>query len=208
MKLIFDIDGTLADTALATIPAFRALCKAHNWACPTDAQIRDAIGIANPDFYYHLFPDYPRELVFEVGQQVEAAEESDVFACGEKILFPGVRAMLDALIDMGVTLYVASTGDRAHVSAVLKAGGITELFEAIHCHEPSKENMIARIIDGGDKSDWVMVGDRDKDIKGARANGIKALGAGFGYVRDSDRQLYDMVFEKPNDLVEWVKVRI
>ncbi len=203
MNLIFDMDGTLADTAMATVPAIRMLCEEAGWDAPTEGDIRAAIGTPNPEFYYRLFPALDREAVFAFGQRVEAAEEDWVRRIGADMLFPGVRAMLDALAQQGVPMHIASTGDTAHVEAVLGSAGIKGLFQSIHCHEPEKAAMVGRIVGDGSRGRWAMVGDRDKDYQAARANGIMALGAGFGYCEDEAE--WDAVFQTPGDLVEWVR---
>ena len=208
MNIIFDMDGTLADTLRATMPAMEEVCAQRGWEVPAKADVCAAIGIANPDFYYALFPNYPRDEVFAAGQQIEDAEARHVWAIGEEILFPHVRAMLERMKALGVRIYIASTGDRAHVEAVLRAAKIEGLFDGIHCHEPEKLAMIGRIMNGGDRAHWAMVGDRDKDWVAARANGIAAIGAGFGYCPESEKDCYDAVCETPTELLAWVVARM
>lgn len=204
-RLIFDMDGTLADTAKATVPACVAMAKRNGLPVPTPEAVRGAIGIANPDFYYHLFPDFDRVLISAYGQQVERDEAAFVHELGQRILFAGVRDMLEDLRSLGCELYIASTGDAEHVNNVLACGGIRDKFAGIHCGQSEKVGMVRAIIGDTDKSEWAMVGDREKDVSAARGNGICAIGAGFGYCEPKDWRQYDEVFETPQALTEWMK---
>jgi phosphoglycolate phosphatase-like HAD superfamily hydrolase len=123
------------------------------------------------------------------------------------MLFPGVRGMLDRLVDMGVALHVASTGDPAHVDAVLGSADILRLFRSVHCGESAKERMVGEILGTSDRGEWAMVGDRKKDADAARANGIPVIGAGFGYVERAERALYDRVADSPAEMVQWIEAQ-
>lgn len=203
--LIFDMDGTLADTAKATIPACLAMAKRNGLPVPAPEVVREAIGIANPDFYYRLFPNIDRMRIRAYGQQVERDEIAYVHELGQSILFPGISAMLEDLRTLGCALYIASTGDIQHVSTVLACSGIKNKFTDIRCGQPEKVSMVRAIVGDRDKSEWAMIGDRDKDVIAARENGIFAIGAGFGYCEPKNWLQYDLAFETPQSLTEWVK---
>ena len=106
---------------------------------------------------------------------------------GERVLFPGVKEMLEQLKSAGLRLFVASTGTREHVYDFLTFGGVLPLFERVGFDEPVKDAMTARLIEGVDPARAVFVGDSGKDVQAAHANGLPALGgAGFGYVYSGD----------------------
>jgi phosphoglycolate phosphatase len=205
--LIFDMDGTLADTVSATVPAFAEVSPRYGLPPVSGEDIRRAVGLANPEFYYRLFPGHDQARILSFAQDVERAEETYVRRLGEAMLFPGVREMLDRLVRMDVDLHIASTGDPAHVDVVLRSAGILHLFRSIHCGESTKDRMVGEIIGASDKCEWAMVGDRQKDIDAARANGIPVIGAGFGYVEHAERALYDRVADSPAELVLWIEAQ-
>ena len=205
--LIFDMDGTLADTVQATLPAFAEISPRYDLPPVSGEAIREAVGYANPEFYYRLYPGHDQAEIHAFGQEVERAEESHVKRLGGAMLFPGVREMLDRLVDMGVDLHIASTGDPAHVDAVLRSAGILHLFRSVHCGESAKERMVGEILGTTDRSEWAMVGDRKKDADAARANGIPVIGAGFGYAERAEWALYDRVADSPIELVQWIEAQ-
>lgn len=200
--VIFDMDGTLADTAKATIGACADASEHFGFPRLDNARIIHTIGIANPEFYYRLYPDLDRERVYAYGQMVEALEEARIPGMGEGILFSGVKQMLCALKAMGVPLYVASTGSPEHVDVVLRSSGIIGLFSVIACGKPEKIEMVDELIGkGADRSQWAMVGDTAKDLDAARASGIAAIAAGFGYCARETWPHYDTVLHEPQDML-------
>ena len=202
--LIFDMDGTLADTGKATIAACEEARHAFGLPPVADELVYRTIGIANPEFYERLYPSFPTSAVHAFGEAVENLEEELVAQLGDELLFAGVYEMLEKLSEKGVRLYVASTGDKRHVDAVLKATHIVHFFDRIECGEPEKTAMVARIIGNGDKANWAMVGDRQKDVDAASNNGILSIGAGFGYCDEQEQQGFDKVAFKPMELLSMV----
>lgn len=206
-RLIFDLDGTLADTAKATIPACATMSARHRLPPLEDRSVREAIGYASPEFYYHLYPQYEKSRLDAFGADVDRAEIAFIRQIGPGILFPGVPEMLMALRAMGVLLYIASTGDEAHVNAVLDGAGIERLFDGIHCGQPEKVTMVGAIVGPEDRRHWAMVGDRQKDLDAARGNGITAIAACYGYCSAAAAARFDWTLHAPNELPAWVTAR-
>lgn len=199
--IILDMDGTLSDTAKATIGACAEASEHFGLARLDDALIIRTTGIASPEFYYRLYPGEDRARMRAYGKMVERLEADRVRALGEEILFPGVAAALAALLRTGARLYLASTGDAEHVDVVLRSAGIMALFDVIACGRPEKVAMVAELIGGADRTEWAMVGDTDKDLEAARGNGILAVAAGYGYCSPQDWPRYDAALLSPGDLV-------
>lgn len=204
-NLIFDMDGTLADTAMATIAACGQVRHAFGLPALPDERIYQAIGIANPVFYEVLYPEHPAPLVHTFGQEVEDVEEGIVWRLGSALLFPGIVTLLETASRRGIRMYVASTGDKRHVDAVLKSTGIEHYFDQIACGEPEKVEMVARMLSGQDKCDWAMVGDKSKDWQAAKGNGILAIAAGYGYCDDQEQKGFDIVAHTPMDVLTIVE---
>lgn len=201
--IIFDMDGTLADSGKATSIACAQISKAYGLPPLSDAKIRETIGYANPEFYFRLYPTVKKPTMLAYAKEVEELEERIVWDMGVDILFPGVMQMLEALMRRGIRLYIASTGDVSHVNAVLTTAGIQHFFDIIGFGEPDKEEMVRKMV-CGDTARWSMVGDKQKDLFAARANGILAIAAGFGYCSQQDASRFDRVLQTPAQLLEWI----
>jgi len=202
--VIFDLDGTLSNSAILTLAGMEYAAPKFGLTMPTEAEIRRATGHPFPDFYYKLFPDNPRDTVYEMGQVFEQEELRLLPSLGDKLLFDGCRELLAVLADAGKRLCIASTGDYDHVHGILNATGIIDLFDAVECGRPDKFDMLREMTASGEKSGYIMVGDMMKDSQGARANGIVSVGACYGYCR---RELgeFDYYIDAPMELMDVIK---
>ena len=179
--VIFDLDGTLSNSALLTVDAFKKIAPAFGLPIPSEEAIRRATGFATPEFYYILFPDHPKEIVIKAGEQVELEELIIIKSISHKLLFDGCRDLLLQLKDMDKRLCIASTGDERHVLSVLNETGIINLFDIVLYGRPDKTEMLSEIIGESSKDGCIMVGDMKKDFEAARQNNIVSIGACFGY---------------------------
>ena len=203
--VIFDMDGTLSDTGILTVKACEQARHAFSLPPLQDEVIYRTIGIATPEFYERLYPDGPMDAVHAFGEVVERLEDSFIEGMRDRLLFPGVRDLLDAMKQQGIRLYVASTGSPFHVDGVLKGTGLTPYFDKIACGAPEKVKMVAEIIGSGNKKSWAMVGDRSKDTQAAHGNGILSIAAAFGYCDEKEQTGFDRVANTPMEVLAIVK---
>lgn len=200
-RIIFDMDGTLADTAKATSIACAQISKKYGLPPLSNEIICETMGYANPEFYFRLYPHVKKSTILAYGQEVEALEESIVWDMGAEILFPGVLTMLEALVSHGIALYLASTGDVSHVNAVLTTAGIQHFFDIIGFGKPNKEDMVGQMV-VGNTARWCMVGDKKKDLSAAKVNGILAVAAGYGYLSAEDARKFDHILKTPSQMLD------
>jgi phosphoglycolate phosphatase len=175
--VIFDMDGTLVDSAILTMAALKRIAPEHGLPLPSIETIRSAMGNASPVYYYIMFPDSERNMISDIGLLVDEEELQLLPSLCDKLLFEGCRELLIRLKDHGLRLCIASTGKKDHVFPVLNETGITGFFDTIACARPDKTEMLNEMIEGSDKSGYLMVGDMKKDYEAARANGIVSVGA-------------------------------
>jgi len=198
--VIFDMDGTLSDSAILTDAAFRKIAPEQGLPVPSGEAVRKVMGNATPEFYYKLFPDFPRDLIFNAGKLVDEEELRLLPGLKSRLLFSGCHELLMLLKENNKRLYLASTGAEAHVYPVLRGTGIIGLFDKISCARPDKTEMLGEMIKDDDRDGFIMVGDMEKDHEGARANGIVSVGACYGYCR---RELsdFDYYIDEPLELL-------
>jgi len=202
--MIFDLDGTLSDTAKATSVAFDKMSKEKGLPEVTYDKIIAAMGLPDLEFYENVYPSLSKEKLVEIFKEADALEEEMIITLGEDILFSDVKNMLINLKKKNCSLYIASTGSKSHVNATFTASGIKDIFTSVSCGEPEKISMVKKIIGNSDKNEWVMVGDMYKDSEAARKNSILALGAGFGYLSAVDQKLFDSILWKPEDIYHYL----
>ncbi len=201
-SIIFDMDGTLVNTALCTVEACQATAGFFGLPKVDGEIIKGLIGWANPEFYYKMYPDANRDMLLEFGEQVAAMERQIMSKLKGRLLFEGTHELLDALKKMNKRLYIASTGDNLHVTSALTYGGVIHMFDGIHCDEPEKTQMVSRILQSQKPQGFVMVGDKEKDSGAARNNGVLSVGVSYGYGSEKERQAFDHIINHPMELLK------
>ena len=209
--VIFDLDGTLSNSALLTMTALKNILPARGLPIPSEETVKIAMGHATPEFYYILFPDYSRDMAVSIGDLVEQGELHALLSFDGNLLFEGCLELLTCLKANGLRLCIASTGTSDHVFPILNTAGITDFFDMVSCGRPDKTEMLRELIDeaidktGGDKSGCIMVGDMKKDYESARANGILSVGACYGYCKKESAN-FDLYIDAPLDLLNILRI--
>jgi len=191
--VIFDMDGTLADTSQITVPAMVRAAADMGLPPPNEARVKQAIGINGPGFYAAIYPDETAETLARFSPLVEVYERQLTAEMGEALLFPGIKELLDGIIQAGGLCALASTGDVLHVNSVLKNTGIFNRFSALEWGDNDKAGEVARVMAALPGRRYVMVGDKPKDSGAARANGLKSIGVGYGFSSQEELTGFDAV---------------
>lgn len=202
--IIFDMDGTLSNTAIATLAAYHMAAEKLPIPKVTIQQIENAMGLGGLEFHENVLPGTDIEILKKVEQFVDIQEDKNITELGKSILFDGVYEMLEKLFSEGYQLHIASTGNESHVMTTLNATDIKKFFTSINHSEPQKKDMVRKIIttygNPDEPGNWIMVGDMFKDSEAAHANNITAVGAAFGYLSEEDYSLFDVILDTPQDI--------
>ena len=179
--LVFDLDGTLVDSA-ADIAAAANETLAELGAAPLDlSRIKQMIGDGAPKLMERALAAagltmtvaevMPRFMVFY-----------DRYATQQVSLYPGVAETLRQLRADGYRLGVCTNKPTTATHAVLAAGGIDDVFEAViggdalPQRKPQPEPLWAAIKQlGGTVDSSAMIGDSTVDLACAQAAGVPAL---------------------------------
>lgn len=183
--LIFDLDGTLSDSAPGILAALRH-AFAENGVAPMDAVTEQTL--LGPPFYTSLPPLIGGD---EKLSAVIAAYRSH-YAAGSMYdtrVYPGVVEVLRAAQVTGRRMAVATSKPEHFAVPIVERLGLAEYFEVvggdtIDGERDTKALVIASVLDrlgDPDPEDAVMIGDREQDVFGARTHGIGCVGAGWGY---------------------------
>lgn len=203
--LIFDFDGTIFDTSSiaprTTIEAVKRL-RAEGVSCemPTSEQVQSLVGLTAEEFWRALLPGQDDRTI-ERATHIEADLEQELLKSGAGRLYPGMRDALRRLAEDGWALYIASAGSTDYLTAAIEAAGLTGLFTGIMSGH-DKADMVARILAARPWKDAVMVGDRRRDLDGARANGIPVIGCRYGFAEPCELDSADICIDAPTDLTQ------
>lgn len=202
--VIFDLDGTLTDSAPGIINSLRQALEAMELALPDEEIVQDIF--LGPPIITGLQNHYGMD-------RTQAADTIALFRAYyherghlENSVFPGIRCLLECLSSCGVYLAVATGKPQDATEIVLKALDLWRYFDAVsgpvEGDDPliDKAALIKRVLPQGRSA--VMVGDRHTDITGAKALGIPVIGVSYGYGSHEELQgaLPDAIASRPEDL--------
>ncbi|WP_258879833.1 HAD family hydrolase [Pectobacterium aroidearum] len=189
---MFDLDGTLFDTAKAIVATFRATFK--HWGLPqpiNDDVIRNTIGLPlETAFAQILQQDVEQPVVADCVTEYQRQFQILILPMAESLLFPSVSSGLTQLKQSGFHLAVTTNKFSRSANALLTAAGIADLFDIVVCADQVTEKKPAP--ESGEKilayyqvsaEDTVMVGDTTHDILMAHNIGCRSIAVDYGIQR-------------------------
>jgi phosphoglycolate phosphatase len=183
--LIFDWDGTLADSAGHIAASMQQAIAALNLPPRSDQAIRELIGLGMADAMQRLFPELEvNEVLRLLGEYRRSAPGS---MPPEAPLFAGAHQALRVLQQRGHLLAVATGKSRSGLNRSLRAhAALKPMFLTTRCADESADKpdplMLQQILQeaGLRPEQALMIGDTDYDVGMAQALGMPALGVGCG----------------------------
>jgi phosphoglycolate phosphatase len=187
--VLFDLDGTLVDSAPGIWSSVRAAAGELGLPQPTPAQLTAMIGPPLQDGFATAL-GLPPELV---PLAVDAYRAH--YAAGALLdvtVYPGIPELLDELRARDAVLAVATSKPEVFAVRVLEATGLLTRFASVHGATLDgsvrhKDEVVAAALAAHPAgTDPVLVGDRAQDVRGAGVHGLPCIGAGWGPAPDGE----------------------
>jgi len=204
--LLFDLDGTLIDSATGI-----TRCAAHAFEClgapvPDEATLRSWIGPPLRDSFTPLLGDAVR-----VEQAVRLYRERyETHGWLEHRVYDGIAEAIESLYVQGHRLAVVTAKNEPHARRIVEHLPFGHRFEEIVgatpdgrlSHKPELIDEALRRL-GMDAARCAMVGDRRMDMEGAAHHGMRGFGVlwGFGSEEELRTAGASAVAESPDHLV-------
>jgi len=184
--ILFDLDGTLIDSAPAILASFRqAFADTGTPAVrPIDPEI---IGPPLMETLALLSGSADAVLLDRLAEAFKASYDTTGYQA--TAAYEGVGEMLARLRQAGLRLHIA-TNKRIHPTRLILAHlGWQDRFDSVYALDaveprlPHKAAMIGRLLADRAiaRADAVYVGDRSEDGESADANGLRFVAATWGY---------------------------
>jgi len=188
--IVFDLDGTLVDTAPDLVDTLNAILREHDVPPVAFDDARTMIGAGVKPLLQRAiaskglrFAPHQIDTLYEAYLQLYAVHIAD-----RSRPFPGLTGALDTLAAQGCRLAVCTNKLEWLSRRLLDALDLTRRFAFI-CGQDTfgvkkpDPSVLKLTIEraGGDIADAVMVGDSVTDIETARAAGIPVIAVDFGY---------------------------
>jgi phosphoglycolate phosphatase len=181
--LVFDWDGTLADSTSIIATSLQRACEDVGEPVPCEADARFVIGLGLSDALKRVAPGLAPERWPELTDRYRhhyLARDGDI------PLFNGVRELLADLDAAGFLLGLATGKSRAGLARALEQQRLSRRFVVTRCADEGfpkpHPGMLLHLMDcvGAAADETLMIGDTTHDIELARNAGVQALAVAYG----------------------------
>ena len=178
--ILFDLDGTLTDSAPGILNSVRYACRKLGLEIPSEATLRKFLGPPLIDSFRTLAGLSDAEADHAVSAFREYFPTKGIF---ENEVYDGVPALLADLKAAGKTVIIATSKPEDFAKRIMAHFDLAQYCDFV-CGatmdetRTDKAEVIAYALETAgiiDKSRVVMVGDREHDVVGAKKNGLPVL---------------------------------
>ena len=182
--LIFDLDGTLLDSASPIANSVIAAAKINSLPIPDIEKVKEGIGRSFDSQYINLFINNYSEDQAEYSYSIKNDFRSDfrvIYAQQKLSLFAGAKELLEQLLIQNYELAIATNGPRSMLNRVLQHLSLREYFAVTGCVDefiakPDPQMLMHILLEmGHSSSDAIMIGDSLADIKAAENAAIDSI---------------------------------
>jgi len=186
--VVFDLDGTILDSAPGVVQALTETFTHLALPVPSHEQLTAFIGPPLMNSFQEI-----AGLTEAQAREALAVYRNDFRKDGafDSAVFPGIIGLLESLNDSGVPVVLATSKHEVQARRILDHFELTQYFTVIagaldDAASTSKADIVGRALhtlaeQGGDTSMPVLVGDRIYDVEGATANNLPAIIVEWGY---------------------------
>ncbi len=187
--VIFDMDGTIADTSPGIFDTIKLVAKQMGYRVPTDEELRQkSSGRLNEDFegLFDIDKDTANEALMLFGRLYE---EHGQMNCAP---YPGIKQLISDIRDAGMKLSVATMKLQDTSEIQLDSWRLLDFFDSVNGSNmfvpATKTDLIQNAMNhaGITKERTLMIGDTGNDLTGAMNCGTDfiAVTYGFGFTRE------------------------
>lgn len=188
--VLFDLDGTIADTALDLAATLNHLLITSGRNEIHHDRVRNMVGEGARALIIKGFEYNNEELT---DQEVEVLHDEYInyyrsHIADKTVLFPNVFITLETLVRQNIPLAICTNKSIELTHLLLKQLKIFDLFTAVTCGDsfaykkPDPRHLITTCkLMKADPKQAVMVGDSINDIEAAKRANMLSVGVSFGY---------------------------
>jgi len=200
--IIFDFDGTLADTIDILLSITNRLSAEFGFKSATKEELAQLSNLNSWQILQYSgisifkFPLLIRRLKAELHSELPHIQ-----------LFPGIKEVLLELKKRGFQLGIITSNSRENVWTSLETNGLQGIFTFIYSGSTfGKHKVINKWLrrENINPEQVVYVGDEIRDIDAAKKTGIKVIAVGWGF--NSPQALAaqnpNFLIERPQELIE------
>ncbi|HXC08829.1 MAG TPA: phosphoglycolate phosphatase [Steroidobacteraceae bacterium] len=210
--VLFDLDGTVLDTAPDMVAALNTLRAEQALAPMAFEAVRSAVSHGAARVVASGFPDASAEKSAALQRRFLEIYRGSL-SRGTR-LFPGMGEVLERLAERRLKAGIVTNKAGWLTEPLLADMGLRERFDCVVSGDTLAERkphplplLHAAKLAGVAPGECIYVGDAERDVQAAHAAGMAALVANYGYLRaDEDSTAWggDGYLERALDLMSWL----
>jgi len=205
--VLFDLDGTFADTAADLVRALNRLRSARGLADLPVAELRQYASAGARGLIVAGLKMLPDHSEFPATREQFLKHYSSEI-CIDTRLFPGIEELLEAIETRGLQWGIVTNKSTALTRQLLAEMRFIDRPGCIVCGDttphlkPNPASLLhaAKVLDLAPR-DCIYVGDDLRDMLAAQAAGMHSVAAAWGYGDALESWNADTVVAKPEDLI-------
>lgn len=205
MKLvIFDFDGTIADTSPGILDSHQYALKSMGRSVPSEQELRKVIGGNLLKIYIEKFGFYEEQAREAVCIYRERYAEVGIH---KATLYTGFKEMLVELKRKGYKIGIATLKAESFAKLMVQEMGIAEYFNEICGMDPNdgldKADLVLKCCElcGCRKEESVLVGDSNNDWLGSQKAGVNFIGVTYGFGFKEEEKYEFTTINNPMELI-------
>ena len=209
--VLFDLDGTLADTAPDLQHALNQVLAEQGLQPLPLAQVRPAASHGAIAMLRLAYPDAQDEILLPLRNRFIDRYRASRYR--QTTLFPGTLNLLAGLEARGIVWGIVTnkladlTEPLLHTLGLLqRAACVISGDTANHAKPHPAPLLLACELLGCQPADAIYVGDSSQDVEAARRAGMRVVVAGYGYMDGADtakQWAADHIIGQPTELLAW-----
>ena len=214
--VLFDLDGTLADTAPDMARTVNILLERHGLPAVAAERVRPFVSQGARGMICSAFGITPEDPAFgALREEFLQVYEGNLNV--ETCLFPGMEALLQSLERQGIAWGVVTNKFERLARPVIEGLGLSDRARVIvggdTCARPKPypDSLLFASERLGVAPDRTLyIGDDARDVKAARAAGMAVIVAGYGYLGDGpDPSEWgaDEILQNVHEMQAWIDSR-
>lgn len=209
--LIFDLDGTLVDSAQGIVASLTHAVESLGHAFKPYAGIERLLGPPMTQVLTHLLAPFGDDRIAEGVELYRTHYAQHGLLLSQP--YPGIEELILQLSVQGYVLHVATSKRQTFAEQILNHTGMKMRFRSVHGSSSDgmlddKSRLLALLLDEQTirpETAW-MIGDKRDDIIAAHANGLPAIGVlwGYGTYAELQQSKAEVLIDAPFQLLDIV----
>lgn len=215
--VLFDLDGTLLDTAPDFFVVMEQLCQRHNWPQQDYQTIRNTVSAGSRALITLASGVQPEEEHFD-GLRQQLLDLYINHLAVKTCYFEGLEETLNWLEQENIHWGIVTNKPRLYTESLLDQIGLSQRAASVVCPDDVKNTKpdpeplyLACQQLNVDPDNTIYIGDHRRDIEAGQRAGMKTIAANYGYIDASDPAhswQADHLAEHGSELIAIIKDKI